>query len=349
MMDLRNQTEQSGQHVPTMMQAYVVRQAGGPEALRRESVAVPEDRPGWSLIRVRAFGINHSEIFTRKGLSPSVHFPRILGIDCAGEIARTTDPDRLPVRQPVISIMGEMGRAFDGSYAQYVLVPNKQIYTVNEGEGHQSDLNWTQLAALSETYYTAFGSLLNLRLGQNSWDSPSQSDSVLVRSASSGVGIAFAHLVRAAWPSLRLVGTTRNPVKRESLLAAGYSDVLPDKNGTLETEETFTRALELIGPATIKDTIRHLRPGAIVCSTGQLGGQWYLSDFDPIVDLPANGYLTSFYSGNVSQQKIDQLLDFVRRHHVNVMPDRVLGFGDVPTAHQMLESGHNVGKIVIRV
>lgn len=327
------------------MKAYVVREAGGPEVLRMETVPIPQDRPGWSLIRVRAFGINHSEVFTRQGLSPSVRFPRILGIDCAGEICRTSDPDRLPVGRRVVSVMGEMGRAFDGSYAQYVLVPNGQIYTVDDASPARR-LGWTDLASAAETYYTAFGSLRNLRLGEIARGAGS---SVLVRAASSGVGIAFARLVHAAWPGLRLVGSTRTLAKADSLLAAGYADIVLDRDGRLKTDEKFSRALELIGPRTIRDTIAHLSRGAIVCSTGELGGDWYLQDFDPIVDLPEDGYLTSFYSGNVSQGRIDALFGFIGRHHVPVAPERVMGFDEVRAAHELIDSGAGVGKIVIRV
>lgn len=54
--------------------------------------------------------------------------------------------------QKIVSIMGEMGRAFDGSYAEYALLPNEQIYPVD------SQLPWSELATVPETYYTAFGS-----------------------------------------------------------------------------------------------------------------------------------------------------------------------------------------------
>ena len=152
----------------------------GPEALIPEEVPVPQVRPGRSLIRIRAFGLNHSEIFTRQGLSPSVTFPRILGIGCTGEIAETTDPERLPRGQKVVSLMGEMGRAFDGSYAEYALVPNGQIYPA------ASDLPWEKPAAIPETGYTAYGSIQNLKV--------EDADHVLVRGATSSVGIAAARL-----------------------------------------------------------------------------------------------------------------------------------------------------------
>lgn len=148
----------------------------GPEALIPEEVPVPQVRPGWSPIRIRAF----AEIFTRRGLSPSVTFPRILGIGCTDGIAETTDPERLPHGQKVVSLMGEMGRAFDGSHAEYALVPNGQIYPV------ASDFPGKKPAAIPETGYTAYGSIQNLKV--------EDTDHVLVRGATSSVGIAAARL-----------------------------------------------------------------------------------------------------------------------------------------------------------
>ena len=60
------------------MKAVVIHEAGGPEKLIYEEVPTPTIKPGWSLVKIKGFGINHSEIFTRKGLSPTVKFPRIL-------------------------------------------------------------------------------------------------------------------------------------------------------------------------------------------------------------------------------------------------------------------------------
>lgn len=110
-----------------MMKAAVVHHPGAPNVLKVQEVPIPKVRPGWSLVRIRDFGVNHSEIFTRQGLSPGVAFPRILGIECVGTVAESSDTTHLPVGRRVVSIMGEMGRAFDGSYAEYCLLPNAQI------------------------------------------------------------------------------------------------------------------------------------------------------------------------------------------------------------------------------
>lgn len=315
------------------MKAIVISEAGGPEKLKYTDVPTPKIKPGWSLVRVKGFGINHSEIFTRKGLSPDVQFPRILGIECVGIITQTTDDTRLPVGQKVISIMGEMGRQFDGSYAEYVLLPNEQIYPVT------TNLDWATLATLPETYYTAYGSLLNLRIQSG--------DKVLVRGGTSGVGTAFVNLVKAKNPQIHIAGTTRSHDKEQLLIQSGYDEVILDQDGKLQTTEEFDRVLELIGPATIQDTFQHVHEGGIVCSTGQLGNQWYLEHFDPIMDIAANGYLTSFYSGNVNQRKIDDLLRYVEQYDVQVKPEKIYSLSEVPEAHRYLASHNSLGKVIV--
>ena len=66
------------------MRAVVIRQAGGPEVLRIETVPIPTPQVGQVLVQVKAFGLNRSELFTRLGQSPGVTFPRILGIEAPG-------------------------------------------------------------------------------------------------------------------------------------------------------------------------------------------------------------------------------------------------------------------------
>lgn len=213
--------------LPDEMRAVVVYEPGGPEVLRLERRPVPPVREGWSLVRVRARGLNHSEVFTRKGLSPSVKFPRVLGIECVGEVASTTDPSRLPIGEKVISIMGEMGRDFDGSYADYVLLPNDQIHPVESG------LPWEALAAIPETCYTAYGSMLNMRL--------TSGQSILVRGATSGVGIAFARLARAMVPGVCLLGSTRSMAREDLLIRNGFDEAVLDLDGSLQVKGASLR------------------------------------------------------------------------------------------------------------
>jgi oxidoreductase len=318
-----------------MMKAVVVYKPGGPEQLVYTDVPRPALKAGWSLVRVRAFGVNHSEIFTRQGLSPSVSFPRILGIECVGTVEETTDAVRLPAGQRVVSLMGEMGRAFDGGYAEYVLLPNEQIYPV------QSELPWEILAAIPETYYTAFGSLKNLRIEDGY--------TVLVRGGASGVGIAFLRLMRAQFPHMYIVGSTRRAEQRTRMLTAGYSDVVIEEDGILRTDERYDRILELVGPAVMKDSMKHLARGGILCNTGLLGGKWDLEGFEPIGDLAEDAYLTSFYSGNVREEHLSELFAYIRQYKVPVRPERVFTLSDTAEAHRWLEGRDGLGKAVVLV
>ena len=314
------------------MKAVKIYQAGGPEQLIYQDVPTPNVKDGWSLVKINGFGINHSEIFTREGKSPSVQFPRILGIECVGEVAQSSTP-ALAVGQKVVSIMGEMGRAFDGSYAEYVLLPNEQIYPVH------TDLDWTTLAAIPETYYTAFGSLQQLRIAPQ--------DRVLVRGAGSGVGIAFAQLLKAQFPHIELHGSTRNPAKATRLQAVGFDGVITEVDGKLQTDQRYDKILELVGPATLRDSFSYINEHGIVCNTGQLGNIWYVNDFDPIIELKNNSYLTAFYSGNVSQAKLDEMFDYIRQFNVKILIERVFTLEQVSEAHRFLQSADGFGKVVV--
>ncbi|MBA3927189.1 zinc-binding dehydrogenase [Listeria rustica] len=315
------------------MKAVILNQPGSPENFMYTEVAMPKIKEGWSLIKVNGFGINHSEIFTRKGESPSVQFPRILGIECVGIVAETSDASRLEVGMAVISIMGEMGRAFDGSYAEYVLLPNEQIYPV------ETTLSWEELAAIPETFYTAYGSYLSLQI--------KDSDKVLVRAATSGVGVAFMKIVKALHPNIHIAGSTRQLAKENVLRNKGFSDVIADQDGDLQTEEKFDKILELIGPATLKNTLGSLHAYGIICSVGQLGGKWELEEFDPIFELRNHAYLTSFYSGDVSNTTLNDILRIIEEKKIDVTPEKVFSLNQVAEAHRYLEVGGSFGKVVV--
>lgn len=125
------------------MRAIVLDAPGPPDALRIRELPVPTPAPGWVLIEVRAFGLNRSELHTRQGLASGVTFPRVLGIEAAGVVAQCPGGE-FPVGQQVATMMGGMGRTFDGGYAEYTCVPASQLIPF------ASDLEWSTLGALSE-------------------------------------------------------------------------------------------------------------------------------------------------------------------------------------------------------
>lgn len=97
------------------MKAVVIREPGGPEVLQVEDIPIPVPGPHQVLIRVKAFGLNRSEMYTRQGHSPGVQFPRVLGIEAVG-IVEYCPNRRFEAGDQVATCMGGMGRDYDGGY-----------------------------------------------------------------------------------------------------------------------------------------------------------------------------------------------------------------------------------------
>jgi NADPH2:quinone reductase len=95
------------------MRAVVLSAPGPVKNLQIRHLPLPEPEPGWVRIKVKAFGLNRSELHTRLGLAEGVTFPRVLGIECVGVVDAIPDGD-LPPGQQVAAMMGGMGRTFDG-------------------------------------------------------------------------------------------------------------------------------------------------------------------------------------------------------------------------------------------
>ncbi|MBP2633206.1 MAG: alcohol dehydrogenase [Firmicutes bacterium] len=106
-------------------------------------------------MKIEDFGINRSNLFTRQGDFPSVKLPRIIGIECVGEIEAPSDSSYQKGQQG-ISVMGGLGREFDGNYAEYVLIPSTQDYPIN------NDIDWVEMATIPEMYYTAYASIFDV-------------------------------------------------------------------------------------------------------------------------------------------------------------------------------------------
>jgi NADPH:quinone reductase-like Zn-dependent oxidoreductase len=177
------------------MRAVVLDAPGPPEALRIRELAVPEPRPGWVLIRVKAFGINRSELHTRLGLAQGVTFPRVLGIEATGVVAAPPGGEFVEGQQ-VAAMLGGMGRTFDGGYAEYTSVPATQVIPF------RSELDWATLGAIPEMVQTAHGSLT---VGVDA--QPGQT--LLIRGGTSSVGMATAILAKDR--GLTVFSTTPNP------------------------------------------------------------------------------------------------------------------------------------------
>ncbi|KAA2257907.1 zinc-binding dehydrogenase [Solihabitans fulvus] len=323
------------------MRAAVCVRAGGPEVLEIRELPVPAVRAGWSLVQVKGAGLNRSELRTRQGHSPNVAFPRVLGIEGVGVVAASTDP-LLPEGTTVAAVMGEMGRAFDGGYAEYALLPNSLLMPVT------TTLPWDVLAALPETYLTAQGSLDALGVA------PGAGGRLLIRGGTSSVGMAAASI--AAGHGVEIAATTRRRDKVDALTAAGVGHVLVDDGGSLAASvhaiwpEGPDYVLDLVGADTAVDSLRLVRRGGTVCVSGSLSG-WLIPDFEPIAKIPSGTKLTAFHSDDlkggagaaVLQRVVREVEAGVYRPNV----DRVFGLDDIVAAHQHMENNNAAGKLVM--
>lgn len=322
------------------MKAVVITRPCTASELTLAEVPIPQVRPGWVLVKIRAFGINRAEIYTRQGHSPGVPFPRIIGIECVGEVADASDSGLKP-GQTVVSLMNGMGRQFDGSYAEYALIPATQVYPIEPPQHYGWD--WATLAAVPETWFTAWGSLTTLKLQAG--------DALLIRGGSSACGLAALQL--AVRMGAQVFSTTRNAAHAEKIRALAHAigsaavQVLLD-DGQLAAAHTarFDKALELVGAATLRDTLRCLAPGGVACFTGVLSG-WVLERFEPIDDIPSGRYLSSFHSDSVNRAGIEEMFAFIRRHRIAITPPVVFALQDIAQAHALMESNQVAGKIVV--
>lgn len=324
--------------MPGIMRAIVLDEPGPPENLRLRTVPVPVPATGWVRIRVRAFGLNRSELMTRQGLSPDVTFPRILGIEAVGTV--DLDPDGLlEPGTSVATMMGGMGRAFDGSYAEYAVVPRQQILPF------ESALSWEQIGAIPETLQTAYGSLttgLNLQAGQH----------FLIRGGTSALGLAAATLAREMGATV--YATTRQQDRLGDLASHGVNYPLLDEGEIAQAVRDILpsgvdAALELVGTPTLPDTLRATRVHGVVCFSGMLSHQWVVKDFYPIDYLP-NGVRLTAYSGEASDLPaavLQRYLDAIERGASSLGPVTTYSLDQVPLAHEDLESGNQFGKLVV--
>jgi NADPH2:quinone reductase len=324
--------------MPDTMRAIVLDAPGPPEALQIRELPVPVPPTGWVLIKVKAFGLNRSELHTRLGLASGVTFPRVLGIEATGIVVQAPGGE-FEIGQQVVAMMGGMGRTYDGGYAEYTCVPASQVIAF------QSDLDWSVLGAVPEMLQTSHGSLtvgLDVQPGQ----------SILIRGGTSSIGMATAVLAKQR--AMTVLSTTRSADKAAALTELGVDHILID-DGEVAAQvrailpDGVDAALELIGTPTLPDTLRATRVHGTVCFTGMLSNQWMVKDFYPIDYLP-RGVRLSAYSGDAADLPgtvLQGFLDAVAAGTAVVPIDRVYRFDQIIEAHTAMEAGHTKGKQVI--
>lgn len=333
------------------MKAIVISAFGPVENLVIRDVPLPAPSPGTARIKIRAFGVNHAEMHMRRGeWAESVP---ISGIECVGTIDACPGGE-FALGTAVASVMGGLGRTISGSYAQYTVTQVENIVILTDEGEEKPPLPWDQLAALPESYCTAWTCLfrnLGLEKGQT----------LLIRGATSAFGRAALNLAVNA--GAVVTATSRSEAKFADLKALGAADAalegpgLPERlRGNSGEAAKFDRVLELVGNSTVVESLTLVKRNGRLCLAGWLGGLEPIKDFNPLLQMASGvhfNFFGSFVFGTpefpLSDVPLKTIVRAVADGKFDAKPFKVFKFGEIQEAHRYMEEGRASGKMVVVV
>jgi NADPH:quinone reductase len=265
----------------------------------------------------------------------------VIGIECVG-LVKSCPGGEFPIGAKVAALMGGLGRTINGSYAEYTRVRASNVALI------ESDLPWAELAAIPETYATAWTCLFrNLVIVRG--------QTLVIRGAASSFGQAALNMAVDA--GVRVIATTRGRERvplLERLGAARVETEGPELSKRIAEAKKLDAVLDLVGNSTILDSLDMLHRGGRACLAGWLGGLAPIADFNPLLQMASGVYLTffgSFVFGTpqfpLSDVPLQKIAEQVAAGRLKAKPTRVFRFDEIREAHRVMEANEAGGKMVV--
>jgi NADPH:quinone reductase-like Zn-dependent oxidoreductase len=323
------------------VKAIRIHEDGSPEVLRYEDAPEPVPGKGQVLIALRAASLNHLDVWVRKGL-PSVPKPRILGADGAGIVVSGDGfaaGDRVVINPGLdhgdgtITVIGEHT---DGTHAELIAVPREQVYPIPAG------LDFEAAAAFPLVFETAYRMLVTkAHLQPGEW--------VLVWGIGSGVSTACLGIAKAL--GAHVITTSSSGEKLERARELGADAALNhDSDDVVAVVKQLTNGgahvvVDHVGQATWQRTLASARTEGRVCVCGATTGP------NPPAQLHRIWWkqLTVYGSTMGARTDFEAVYELVASGRVVPVIDHVFSLRDAAKAHERLEAGEQLGKIVLRI
>jgi NADPH:quinone reductase-like Zn-dependent oxidoreductase len=326
--------------IPTesrQMRAAVIYEAGGPEVFHIKNMAIPKPKLGFVRIRVKAFGLNRSEVNSRQSYAPSHPHGWVMGVEAVGVVEYAPGSEFKP-GEIVATALGVLGRELHGSYAECVCVPVTQVQVLLS-----VPISWATFGAMPQTFQAAWGSLFRALFVK-------KNERLLIRGGTTTVGLAAAAM--ANLHGVRVTSTTRNVEHMPILAKAGAADAILDRGDISPLViRKYDKVLDLVGTTTLADSLLCAQPGGVVCLAGMVGGGYAIDHFIPLVSIP-NGVSLTSYCGDVidwMNTPIARLAGAIESKKLFLPFARSFDFENIAAAHRYVEENHGMGKVVITV
>jgi NADPH:quinone reductase-like Zn-dependent oxidoreductase len=299
------------------LQAVLIHETGGPDVLRYEEADPPEPGDGEVLIGVRAVSVNPVDWKQRRGLSQT-EVPTVLGRDVSG----TVELSRAEAFREGDEVFG---MAASGGYAEYTTASAAAI------AGKPEDLSHEQAAALPVAGMTAWQALFDrgaLERGQTA----------LIAGAAGGVGHLAVQFAKVAGARVIGTGSSRN---RDFVLGLGADEYVDyTRQDVAQAVSGVDLAFDTVGGATTESLVPTVRAGGIVVT---------IASAPPEESARARGVRAELLVMSPSSELLAQIAELVASGEVRVEISELLPLSEVRTAHELSESRHARGKIVLRV